>query len=99
MPPAALVRITVPQPAAIAVRTPCTTAAGECPSYRCTRPRKTSTRRWPASTERTAATWPATAGAGNPPSSSSGTSAVAAPSASAAGAQPEPSTTAMSCRD
>ena len=41
----------------------------------------------------------ATAGAGNPPSSVSGTSAVAVPSASAAGAQPEPSTTAMSCRD
>ena len=42
MPPAAFVSTMVWQPAAIAVRTPCTTVAGEWPSYRWVRPRKTS---------------------------------------------------------
>src|ERR1039458_9310544 len=45
MPPAALVSTMTRQPAAMAVRTPWTTAAGECPSYRWVRPRNTSSRR------------------------------------------------------
>jgi hypothetical protein len=52
----------------------------------------------PACTDRTAGEWPATVVGGKPPSSASGTSASTVPSASAAGAQPEPSTTAASCR-
>src|ERR1700733_13693257 len=43
-PPAALVSTTVRQPAAIAVRTPCTTVCGAYPSYMCTRPRNSSIR-------------------------------------------------------
>ena len=98
MPPAALVSTTTRAPAQTAVRTPCTTVAGGSPSYRCTRPRNTSTRSGPALTERTVGVCPATVGSGNPPSSVSGTSASAGPIASAAGAQPEPSTTATSGR-
>ena len=44
------------------------------------------------------ATWPATVGGGKPPRSARGISASAAPSAAAAGAKPEPSTTATSWR-
>ena len=97
MPPAALVSTTVRQPAATAVRTPCTTAAGDSPSYRWTRPRNTRTRTVPAVTERTVGACPGTVEAGNPPSSASGISVCAAPIASAAGDQPEPRTTAASC--
>ena len=101
MPPAALVSTTTRAPADTAVRTPCTTVAGGSPSYRWTRPRNTSTRSGPALTERTVGACPATVGSGNPPSSVSGTStpeASTAPIASAAGAQPEPRTTATSGR-
>ena len=48
--------------------------------------------------ERTAGVCPGTVGGANPPRSARGTSACAGPIASAAGAQPEPSTTAASCR-
>ena len=96
MPPAALVSTTVRQPADTAVRTPCTTAAGDSPSYRCTRPRNTRTRTGPATTMRTLGVCPGTVEAGNPPSSVSGISVSAAPIASAAGVQPEPRTTAAS---
>ena len=48
-------------------------------------------------TERATGVWPGTVEPGNPPSSVSGISVSAAPIASAAGAQPEPSTTAASC--
>src|SRR5215469_7990077 len=62
MPPAALVSTTVRQPAAIAVRTPWTTVCGACPSYMCTRPRKTRTFRSPLTRYRTAGVWPSTVG-------------------------------------
>src|SRR5215475_225092 len=101
MPPAALVSTTTRQPAAIAVRTPCTTVAGGCPSYRCVRPRNTSSRSPPATSERTVPAWPGTVDAAKPPRSGTGTSVTAAAStpatASAAGAQPDPRTTATSC--
>ena len=74
-----------------------TNAAGDSPSYRCTRPRNTRTRTGPAATERTVGVCPGTVEAGNPPSSASGISVWLAPIASAAGVQPEPSTTAASC--
>src|SRR5207253_3529494 len=57
----------------------------------------TRTRTVPAATERTVGACPGTVEAGNPPSSASGISVSAAPIASAAGDQPEPSTTAASC--
>src|SRR5204862_3614042 len=97
MPPAALVSTTARQPAATAVRTPCTTTAGDSPSYRWTRPRNTRTRTVPAVTERTVGACPGTVEAGNPPSSASGRSGAAGPIAPAVGDQPEPSTTAASC--
>src|SRR5215475_4752656 len=101
MPPAALVSTTTRQPAAIAVRTPCTTMAGGCPSYRCVRPRNTSSRSPSVTSERTVPAWPGTVDSAKPPRSATGTSVTAAPSAdataSAAGAQPDPRTTATSC--
>ena len=48
--------------------------------------------------ERTAGAWPGTVGAGRPPRSAKASSASAGPIAPAAAAQPEPSTTATSCR-
>src|SRR5215475_6618264 len=102
MPPAALVSTTTRQPAAIAVRTPCTTMAGGCPSYRCVRPRNTSSRSPSVTSERTVPAWPGTVDSAKPPRSATGTSVTAAPSAaataSAAGAQPDPRTTAASWR-
>ncbi len=103
MPPDALVSATIRQPAAIAVRTLCTEALIGCPSYRCVRPRKTSSRRSPAVITWTVPACPGTEGGAKPPSSVTGTSVISAPSAcaraSAAGAQPEPSTTAASNRE
>src|SRR5215467_4430457 len=100
IPPAAFVSTTTRQPAATAVRTPCTTVAGWCPSYRCVRPRNTSSRSLPVTSERTVPAWPGTVEAANPPRSATGISVTAAPSAaataSAAGTQPEPRTTAAS---
>ena len=80
------------------MRTPCTTAATPRPSYRWVRPRNTSTRLPSASTDRTRPAWPSTAGGAKPGSSVTGRSWLASPSTSAAGTQPEPSTTATSCR-
>ena len=102
MPPAALVSATIRQPASTAVRTPCAVALMGCPSYRCVRPRNTSSRRSPATIDCTVPACPGTEGAAKPPSSVTGMSVTSAAraraSASAAGAQPEPSTTAASYR-
>ena len=102
MPPAALVSATTVQPAATAVRTPCTVALTGSPSYRCVRPTKTSTRRLPAASDRTVPACPGTVGRAKPPRLLTGISVTSAPraaaNASAAGAHPEPSTTAASCR-
>src|SRR6266702_4453706 len=76
MPPAALVSTITLQPAATAIRTPCTTVATGWPSYRWVRPRKTRTRNWPRRTERITPAWPGTVVLGNPPRSASGTSAA-----------------------
>ena len=82
------------------MRTPCTTTGTGWPSYRCTRPTKTSTLSGPARSARMVPACPDTVAAGNPPSSVAGNSVTSAPSpvasTSAAGAQPEPSTTAAS---
>ena len=90
--PAALVSTATRAPATIAARTPCTTTAGECPSYPCTRPRNTSTRRPPTSTARAVEPWPATVGAGNPSRPETLTSPVVSPMVPAAAAHPLPST-------
>ena len=103
MPPDALVSAMTRHPAAIAVRTLCTEALIGCPSYRCVRPRKTSSRRSPAIIDWTVPAWPGTDGGAKPPRSATGISVTTAPSAraraSAAGTQPEPSTTAPSYRE
>ena len=100
MPPAALVSTTTRQPAAIAVRTPCTVALTGSPSYRWVRPRNIRTRRSGVISDCTVPACPATVGCAKPPSSATGISVTVAPralvQAAAAGAHPDPSTTATS---
>ena len=67
--PAAFVRMAVRQPAAAAVRTAWATTSASWPSYRWTRPRKTSTRLSCTWIERTSAAWPPAEGGGKPGSS------------------------------
>ena len=95
--PAALVSTITPQPAMTAARTPWTTVATGCSSYRCARPASTSAGTPPTSSECAVPEWPWTAGAGNPGSSGIATAARSSPSAGTTSAHPEPSTTAARC--
>ena len=97
MPPAALVSTTVRQPAAAAVRTPCTTGVDAVALVEVGAAEQHQHVRSPTGTDRIVPPCPATAGGTKPGSSAIGISAAGAPMTSAAGRQPEPSTTATSC--